>query len=153
MKRILQTLFFFLLVTQICFAQWIQVNGPCGGPVTTLAINSAGDIFAGTREHGVFRSTDNGNNWSQVNNGITDFDIRSIAINQSGHVFVGACVGVLRSTDNGESWHYTSLNICAQSIAINSNGHIFVGRLGSGGIYRSTDNGETWTSTNFQFEV
>ena len=84
MKRILQTLFFFLLVTQICFAQWIQVNGPCGGPVTTLAINSAGDIFAGTREHGVFRSTDNGNNWSQVNNGITDFDIRSIAINQVG---------------------------------------------------------------------
>ena len=28
MENLLQTLFFFLLVTQICFAQWFQQNSP-----------------------------------------------------------------------------------------------------------------------------
>ena len=44
---------------------WQQTNGPFGGRVNSLAINSSGDIFAGSLfGGGVFRSTDNGDNWS-----------------------------------------------------------------------------------------
>ena len=39
MKTFLQTLFFFLLVTQICFAQWVQTNGPIGGYVNCFLVS------------------------------------------------------------------------------------------------------------------
>ena len=37
-------------------AQWIQTNGPYGGYVQALAINSSGHIFAGTYYGGVYPS-------------------------------------------------------------------------------------------------
>lgn len=37
---------------------WQQTNGPYGGNVSCLAINSSGDIFAGTNGGGVFRSVE-----------------------------------------------------------------------------------------------
>jgi hypothetical protein len=35
-------------------------------------INSSGHIFAASGISGIYRSTDNGINWVQVNNGLTD---------------------------------------------------------------------------------
>ena len=66
----------------------------------------AGDIFAATWGSGVFRSTDNGENWIEVNVGITEPYIISLAINASGDIFAGADFGggVFRSTNNGDSW-------------------------------------------------
>lgn len=55
------------------FAQtnfWEQTNGPFGGTIGSLAINANGDAFAGAFG-GVFRSTDNGDSWQQINNGLT----------------------------------------------------------------------------------
>jgi len=51
---------------------WEQTNGPFIGEITSLAISSTGDIFAGTIDDGVFRSSDNGDNWSQINTGLPD---------------------------------------------------------------------------------
>ena len=64
MKTFLHTLFFILLVTQICFAQqdfWKQTSGPpagwfCSPPV----MNSSGDIFGASDTGYVYKSTDNG---------------------------------------------------------------------------------------------
>jgi len=52
------TLLFFFPATSL-MAQtdfWQQTNGPFGGAVKSLAINSSSDIFAGTSGGGVFRS-------------------------------------------------------------------------------------------------
>ncbi len=49
---------------------WEQTNGPFGGTIGSLAINANGDAFAGAFG-GVFRSTDNGDSWQQINNGLT----------------------------------------------------------------------------------
>jgi ligand-binding sensor domain-containing protein len=68
---------------------WQQTNGPCGETVTSLAINSSGHIFAGTSGIGVFRSEDNGDNWTEVNTGLTSTYVRALAINSSGHIFAG----------------------------------------------------------------
>ena len=41
-------------------------------PITSIAIkNSNGNIFAGTAAVGVYRSTDNGANWDQINSGLS----------------------------------------------------------------------------------
>jgi photosystem II stability/assembly factor-like uncharacterized protein len=47
---------------------WTAVdNGLTNTHVTALAINGAGHIFAATFGGGTFRSTDNGNSWTQLN--------------------------------------------------------------------------------------
>ncbi|MGH7454150.1 MAG: WD40/YVTN/BNR-like repeat-containing protein, partial [bacterium] len=45
---------------------WQQMNGPYGGDIRALAINSNGHIFAGGG--GIFRSTNNGDSWTALNN-------------------------------------------------------------------------------------
>ena len=47
-KMLLQTLFFFLLVTQICFAQWVQV-GLSGESIKGIAVQNS-TIFAVTHD-------------------------------------------------------------------------------------------------------
>src|SRR5689334_913227 len=43
---------------------WQQMNGPFGGTRRALAIDSRGEIFASGS--GIYKSTDNGNNWKYV---------------------------------------------------------------------------------------
>ena len=132
---------------------WQQTNGPFGGGVQVLASNSSGDIFAGTRIGGVFRSTDNGDTWSPINTGLTATFVSALAINSSGDIFAGTFggeSGVFRSTDNGDTWRQintglTNINVVA--LAINSSGDIFAGTFG-GGVFRSPDNGDTWSPIN-----
>ncbi|MHB9011445.1 MAG: hypothetical protein ACYC49_04380 [Ignavibacteriaceae bacterium] len=139
-----------LLATQGMYAQWVQTKGPLGGGAFSLAINSKGYIFAGTVGNGVSRSTDNGDNWQQINTGlVTSGYVSSLAINISGHIFAGISGGVggiFYSTDNGNNWFQTGFanNIEVRSLAINTNGYIFAGTFS--GLFRSTDEGNSWKS-------
>jgi hypothetical protein len=136
-----------------------QLTGPLS---TTLGIkplvhNNDGYIFAGTgggtsgtEGNGVFRSTDNGNTWTQ--SGLADLFIWDLAINSSGHIFAGTLnQGVWRSTNNGDSWTqindgFNNLDNTVNSLSVNSFGHIYAGSVNS--IYRSTNNGNSWTAIN-----
>ncbi len=101
MKTFLQSLFFFLLVTQICVAQWEQTNGPYGEFVLSLAI-SGDNIYAGT-VNGAFYSTNNGENWTTIN--LNNIGVNSFAFNHSEDIFAGTRYGyIFRSTDDGENW-------------------------------------------------
>ena len=50
-------------------ADWVQI-GPWGAGIQVLAM-SGNTIFAGTL-NGLFLSSDNGTNWNQTNNGLTN---------------------------------------------------------------------------------
>lgn len=119
--------------------------------ITSLAINSSGHVFAGTLYGGVFRSTDNGNSWTQSSTDLTFTHMDHLVVNSSGYIFAGTFnKGVYRSTDNGDNW--TQINVgmtdtAVASLAVNSSGHIFAGTRYSG-VYRSTDNGDNWTQIN-----
>src|SRR5438105_4974849 len=68
---------------------WAQTNGPQGGDGIALATNSSGTLFVGTQGGGIFRSSDNGETWTGVNNGLTDTNVRALAINSLGDIFAG----------------------------------------------------------------
>ena len=128
-----------------------------------LAINSSGHIFAGTYfGGGVFRSTDNGDSWTPVNNGLECGNIWSLAINSTRMTFLpelqDAETGVYRSTDNGDSWTLANTGLTSTDIAglgVNHNGHIFAATRSimgeGGGMFRSTDDGDSWTEQNNGF--
>jgi len=116
-------------------------------------------IFVGTFSTGmIFRSSDNGNQWQKLTNGIENYNIISLTINDSGTLFAGTGTGngtpsggkgVLRSTDNGETWTQTSLNTHYIFNIMYKNGILLAGsKTDNGGLFRSTDNGTTWQSAN-----
>jgi hypothetical protein len=104
------------------------------------------NIFAGAKGEGVILSTDNGSNWTKVNSGLTDLNIRAITIKEN-NVFAGSSIGgVFLSTNNGSSWTAINnglSNTSVKSLAVNG-GNIFAGTFG-GGIFLSTNDGSSWT--------
>lgn len=80
--------------------------------ISSLAINSEGVIFAGSRGNqiegggGVFKSEDNGNTWTELTDAIW---VTSMVIDTNDIIYVGAEInsgqgGVFRSVDNGITW-------------------------------------------------
>jgi hypothetical protein len=83
--------------------------GLTGVSVQTLAVIGR-NLFAGTFDSGVYRSTDSGSSWTAVNNGLPQniytkgIWITSFAVVGS-NLFAGVLgSGVFLSTDNGASW-------------------------------------------------
>lgn len=115
--------------------------------VSSLAVSPDEFIFAGSPGGGVYRSTNNGDSWIQQTNGLTNTDVRSIAVNSSGHVFAGTASGVFRSTDHGHNWSHVLSGDITYSLTVNRDDNVFAGTGGSG-VFRSTDNGDTWDQIN-----
>lgn len=143
-----------LFGTRNTFSQnfWEQTGGrPSESRVLSLAINSDNHIFVGTLGSGNIRSINDGDNWTAINNGLTNLEVWSIAINSVGDIFIGTRQSkIFRSIDNGENWMevYFDQTFTAfiDALAINSDDHIFAGYLG---VIRSTDNGNNWTEVGF----
>ena len=89
---------------QLSGAQWVQVGQPKGGWITDLSVKGP-NLYASTRQGGIFLSTDNGDSWTAINSGLpkkTDF--QAIAVSGE-NLFAGTVGrGVFRSTNNGTSW-------------------------------------------------
>jgi hypothetical protein len=100
-------------------------------------------------------STNNGENWTTVNNGLPkdeygNYFIRDLAASGS-NLFVGTGNGgVFLSTDNGASWHAVTAGLTnsdVMALAISPDGtNLFAGT--SGGVFLSTNNGTSWTEVN-----
>jgi hypothetical protein len=109
MRTIIQTLFFFLLVAQICFAQWVNA-GLDGYSIKDIAAKDS-IIFAVTSEQSinysgkVFRSVDNGTNWVMI----VDSCARNIAISPTGKVFMVKDTALYYSLNNGDTWIYSDI--------------------------------------------
>ena len=113
-------------------------------------------LFAGTAGSGVFRSLNGGYHWAAMSYGLTNLDVRAVAINpNNSSVFVGTNGGgVFRSTDYGNTWtggdppdleiRQTGLtDPRITSLAVNpTNGHLFAGTMN--GVFRSTNGGDRW---------
>jgi len=135
-------------------AQWVQTNFYCVDPLECLAI-SGNNIFAGTWD-GVCLSSNGGNSWTFVNNGLpgstSNNFINSLAVSGN-NIFAETEKGVYLSSDNGNNW--TAVNnglpfnfsYCfVNSLAISGN-NIFAGVKG-GGVFLSSNNGGIWTARN-----
>jgi len=72
---------------------WVH-TGLRSPAIVSVAINSNGDIFAGSgssriEPEGVFYSKDNGNSWIQINSGLTSTNVFSLTVDSSGFVYAG----------------------------------------------------------------
>lgn len=110
--------------------------------VRSLSINRENHIFAATNKTGIFRSTDNGENWTHL--GLMESWLLSVATKSRDTVFVGTYDGLLFSTDNGEVWLETPITkISIKSLFIDKNEYVYAGAYG-GEVYLSKNNPQEW---------
>jgi len=127
--------------------------------LTVISLATSGsNVFAGTWDSGLYRSTDNGQIWTQTSLMIqyVNLGIASIAINDSNVFAVTYCYTcdpihqgdeyaiLFISTDSGLNWSQTSFSIYVYSVEV-SGSIVFTGT--SDGVFRSTDDGLSWTQT------
>ncbi len=130
------------LLYSLTYAQWVQIGNSSMAQSTSICI--IGDyIFVGTAGNGIFRSSDNGDNWEAVNNGLPLNIIESMG-NNSGRLFASTYYDIISSTDNGNLWTtyhnglpdgYTAYDFLIESDTIYASGF---------GVYFSSDNGANW---------
>ncbi len=116
-------------------------------------------IFAGTKNGGLIRSSNNGQNWSLSSNGLPSFNIRGVEIvaNNLGDTTLFAATfggGIFKSTDFASNWLPANngiSNLYLFSFITLGNGtsdpQIFAASNGDG-IYKSTDFGNSWFTSN-----
>ncbi|MGD0923031.1 MAG: hypothetical protein ABSA70_14905 [Terriglobia bacterium] len=115
--------------------------------VFALDRNQAGDLFAGTKGDGVFRSLDNGATWTRVVHGMRGASVQSVLVGPLGHIFAGTgASGIYRSEDGGKNWNQANPEAIedawtVRSMATDSEGRIFAAWSG---IARSSDGGNSW---------
>ncbi len=141
-KASLTTLLFF--ICNVVSAQWVQSNGPYGGSITAMA-GTGNLVFASSFYGGIFRSTNNGANWTEVSYGIPSERISDIVISGT-NIFAGTKMdGVYMSSDSGTTWNAVNNGLQwatdIASLALSGN-DLFAG-TGSG-VYRSVNNGTSW---------
>ena len=130
------------------------VSPPGGGSASGLGNND--DVYRGD---GVFKSTDYGNTWSQLESTVSgtanetdpfDFIWDIVTFGDSG-VYAATSSGLFKSTDGGESWEHVldfGEKYLSTEIAITSQGICYATIGGDGpdnGIYQCVD-GETWVN-------
>jgi photosystem II stability/assembly factor-like uncharacterized protein len=107
--------------------------------------SSGSYIFTGTWGAGIYRSSDNGATWTQMNKGINYTTITSV-ISSGTYAYAGTLGnGIFRSSDNGVSWQQSNKGL----------EYFFINNLycdGSNiyaatnlGLYKSADNGNNWS--------
>ena len=170
MRTLIRTLFFLLLVTQMSFAQWVQV-GLSGESIKDIAVQNS-TIFALSSDtcitwHQEFclgkvsRSVDNGANWTMI----VDSNAIDLALSPTNKVFMTKAdsvwwdIQLYFSLDNGDSWinanifeQLDSLGGILRNIALSPTGIAYCGLLFfqppydlAGYFAKSTDDGLTWT--------
>ena len=137
---------------------FIEVSALVVDPLTPSTIYAAtgGGGYVGL---GVFRSTDGGQNWSTINNGLTDLTVYSLVIDPltPSTLYVGTSEqGIFKTTNGGGSWGQVSSGlpngpntIFALAIDPLTPNTLYAGVFGiDNGIYKSNDGGANWSASN-----
>ena len=116
---------------------------------------------------GVFKSTDRGNNWTQINNGLNSLETNVLAVdpNDSDVLYLGTDDdGIYKSINGGENWKKliptASFGVGDIIVDPQNSNNVYMGTvdyfrlsesrgvLGDFGVYKSTDGGITWEEFN-----
>ncbi|HNZ43091.1 MAG TPA: T9SS type A sorting domain-containing protein [Bacteroidales bacterium] len=114
-----------------CGNHWELIHTTASG--ITAVLKSGQSIFAGTEDHGVYYSPDNGQQWQQLNTGLADLKITALAVTDSS-VMCGTKSGGVWFLQGGE-WHpdrdgmicssVRSMTVTQDYLFANDESHVF----------------------------
>lgn len=139
---------------------WTYFNINIGSDVAdvfSLTIQS-GIVFAGTDYWGIYKSTNWGNSWEPVNNGINGTEVTCLELSNNS-IFAGTfATYIFRTTDWGWSWVMKNNGLQAtviNALALRDN-YVYAGtsdyQFGRHGVFISSDQGNSWRFTDSTYE-
>lgn len=140
-----------------------QLNG--NGRLSCVAFHptDTNTIFVGAPSGGFWKTTNNGNSWTQFSAGLTRLGVSSIVVHPTSPdtIYIGTGdrdagdapgYGVWRTTDGGLTWssHNNGMgNRTVYEIIMHpTNPNIMIAATSGRNIYRTTNGGTNWTSVN-----
>lgn len=111
-------------------------------------------IYAAAAQFGVFRSSDDGVSFPETTTGMTNKDVRALALDASHPATLYAGTnggGVFKTTDGATTWTSASTGLTSSSVfslAIDpaATSKVYAGT--SSGVFRSSNGGGTWSSSS-----
>lgn len=149
MKNFTKT-FNILLFTFISYcnviSQWNIAENFSAGNVNSV-MTAGSKIYAATSVSGVFRSDNNGSNWTQINSGLgNNLFIQSLS-SKDNYIFAGTSGGGVFYSDNqGADWIQSNAGLGQMNVKvlITDSSNVYAGCIFAG-IFRSTNNGLNWS--------
>lgn len=139
-------------------ATW-KTQGRFGNLITEIIMSPFDSriLFVATRDKGVFRSFDGGENWKNLEENLKDFPnsskIRDFEFSPSepGLIFLATNYGLLKTTNHGDTWSSISLitpekEAIINAIAIGPKDPKEIYYVTNTTFYRSIDGGENWST-------
>ena len=118
-------------------------------------------LYVGAPAGGIWKSTDNGVNWTPLSDALPQIGVSGIAIdpNDSNTIYIATgdddagdsySVGVMKSTDGGQTWNTTGLSYLwtlyktTNEIFIDPTNHEHIWVASTDGLQKSEDGGVSW---------
>ena len=146
-KTFIVSVILISLYTTSINAQWAQAITGMGNQAILSLLAEGDTLYAGSNFN-VYKSTNQGDNWFTINNGlpsVTNFN----SIVRSGNFLVagGDSPGIWLSSNNGANWFQTVNGVDADEFVYSlfvdgNNVYAAIGNTSAIGV--STDNGNTW---------
>ncbi len=141
---------------------------PLGGRTNALAFdpNNSSILYAGGAMGGLWKSIDNGVNWTPLSNSWPFQTVNCVLMLSSTEIMVGMGdlhgnlnygAGIMHSTDSGTTWTQIGVNVLGSNLGVTTlttvagtSGNTILATTGGGpgyygDIWRSTNRGSTWT--------
>jgi len=137
---VLLTVFFFISLNQKnVSAQWVQMSSGIGNNESCFAIASSGtSVIAGMASIGIYRSTNNGVNWTSTS--LNNQSIFTLYVS-GGTVYAGTSNGIYTSVNNGANWTQSYLAGEGVGSILTNGGFMFAGGTG---VRVSSNGGASW---------
>jgi photosystem II stability/assembly factor-like uncharacterized protein len=139
-----------LFKSSLPLIDWLQVwqlNDLIPGSIEDIETTINHKLFIGSRYNGVFRSTDGGTSYEEINNGATCANMRTVKINPNNlneALCAGWSGGIYKTINHGESWQKKHYGMWMSIDISNTNSQICYAAGNEIPIIKSLDGGETW---------
>jgi photosystem II stability/assembly factor-like uncharacterized protein len=129
-------------------SSWRAINNGLTQLNAYKIVAKSPNLIVGT-SNGIFRSIDNGANWTNINpgNNLNYLHVNALYYS-SNSLFAATKYGVFRSDDNGTSWITANFGLADSTVYCFTECESDLFAATKLGIYRSTNNGNSWDEVN-----